>query len=162
MVGRGSMDNRGSVDDWGGVVDSVGHNRGSVGNCVVSHDGGSVHSVVGKRGGVVDGVRDNWGSVCNSVVGHGVVGNRVGDNRSCVDSVGNGVGDSVDGVVGGHDLAVSTVGHGGGTSVGEVGAGGCEGTGVVHGLVGGDSGGGLGQAKQGKAHESLHFCSVGV
>ena len=75
MVGRSSMDNR------GGVVDSVGHNRGSVGNCVVSHDGGSVHSVVGKRGGVhkrggvVDGVRDDWGSVSNSVVGHGVVGN---------------------------------------------------------------------------------------
>merc|ERR1719150_2358974 len=110
MVGRGSMDNRGGVDDWGGVVDSVGHNRGSVGNCVVSHDGGSVHSVVGKRGGVVDGVRDNWGSVSNSVVGHGVVGNRVGDdggsvdsvgNRSCVDSVGKRVGDSVDSVVGG-------------------------------------------------------------
>merc|ERR1719422_2299533 len=150
------------------------HNRGSVGNCVVSHDGGSVHSVVGKRGGVhkrggvVDGVRDDWGSVCNSVVGHGVVGNRVGDDRGSVHSVGNRgsvdsrVGDSVDGVVGGHDLAVSAVGHGGGTGVGEVGAGGCEGTGVVHGLVGGDSGGGLGQAKQGKAHESLHFCSVGV
>ena len=93
------------------------------------------------RGGVVDGVRDDWGSVCNSVVGHGVVGNRVGDDRgsvdsvgnrcsvdgvgngSSVDSVGNRVGDSVDGVVGGHDLAVSTVGHGGGASVGEVGAG---------------------------------------
>ena len=45
------------------VVDGVGHNRGSVGNCVVSHDGGSVHSVVGKRGGVVDGVGNNRGSV---------------------------------------------------------------------------------------------------
>merc|ERR1719225_2620612 len=160
----GGVDNRGSMDNRGGVVDSVGHNRGSVGNCVVSHDGGSVHSVVGKRGGVVDCVRDDWGSVSNSVVGHGVVGNRVGDdrgsvdsvgnrssmdsvgNRSSVDSVGNGVGDSVDGVVGRHDLAVSAVGHG-------------EGTSVVHGLVGGDSGGGLGQAKQGKAHESLLFCS---
>ena len=118
MVGRGGVDNR------GGVVDSVGHNRGSVGNCVVSHDGGSVDSVVGerggvhKRGGVVDGVRDDWGSVSNSMVG-----NRVGDDRGSVDSVGNGVGDSVDGVVGGHDLAVSAVGHGGGTGVGEVGAG---------------------------------------
>ena len=85
-----------------------------------------------KRGSEVDGVRDAWGSVCNSVVGHGVVGNRVGDDRGSVhsvgnggsvDSVGNGVGDSVDGVVGGHDLAMSAVGHGGGTSVGEVGAG---------------------------------------
>merc|ERR1719361_1073765 len=102
------------MDDWGSVMDGVGHDRGSVGNCVVSHNGGSVHSVVGKRGGVVDGVRDDWGSVSNSVVGHGVVGNRVGDDRSSVDSVGNGVGDSVDGVVGGHDLAVSAVGHGGG------------------------------------------------
>ena len=37
--------------------------------------------------------------------------------------MGNRVGDSVDGVVGGHDLAVSAVGHGGGTGVGEVGAG---------------------------------------
>ena len=133
MVGRGGVDNRGSVDNRGGMVDSVGHNRGSVGNCVVSHDGGSVDSVVGerggvhKRGGVVDGVRDDWGSVSNSVVG-----NRVGDDRGSVDSVGNGssvdsmgnrVGDSVDGVVGGHDLAVAAVGHGGGTGVGEVGAG---------------------------------------
>ena len=152
MVGRGGVDNGGSVDNRGGMVDSVGHNRGSVGNCVVSHDGGSVDSVVGerggvhKRGGVVDGVRDDWGSVSNSVVGHGVVGNRVGDDRGSVDSVGNGVGDdrgsvhsvgnggsvdsvgnrvgdSVDGVVGGHDLAVAAVGHGGGTGVGEVGAG---------------------------------------
>ena len=81
VVSRGGVDNRGSMDDWGSVVDGVGHNRGSVGNCVVSHDGGSVHSVVGKRGGVhkrggvVDGMRDDWGSVCNSVVGHGMVGN---------------------------------------------------------------------------------------
>merc|ERR1719225_1179185 len=109
------------------------------------------------RGGV-----DDWGG---GMVGRGGVddwGGRVDSvgNGGSVDSVGNGVGDSVDGVVGGHDLAMSTVGHGGGTSVGEVGAGGCEGTSVVHGLVGGDSGGGLGQAKQGKAHESLHFCSV--
>ena len=59
--GRG-MVGRGGVDDWGGVVDSVGHNRGSVGNCVVSHDGGSVHSVVGKRGGV-----HNRGSVVDGV-----------------------------------------------------------------------------------------------
>ena len=72
-----------------------------------------------KRGSVVDGVRDDWGSVCNSVVS-----NRVGDDRGSVHSVGNrGSVDSVGNGVGGHDLAVSAVGHGGGTGVGEVGAG---------------------------------------
>merc|ERR1719174_1113075 len=83
--------------------------------------------------------------------------------RSSVDKRG-GVGDGVDcvSVVSSDNLAVSTMGHSGSASVGEVGAGGSEGTAVVDRLVGGDSGGRLGQAEQGEAHESLHFCSVGV
>jgi len=172
VVSRGGVDNRGSVvcrgrgvvsrgsvHNRGGMVDGVGHNRGSmdsvVGNCVmghrVSHKRGSMmHSMVSqrssvdKRGGVVDGVRNNWG------VGNSMVGNRVGDGVDCVS------------VVSSDNLAVSTMGHSGSASVGEVGAGGSEGTAVVDRLVGGDSGGRLGQAEQGEAHESLHFCSVGV
>merc|ERR1719430_3125435 len=111
---------------------------------------------VDNRGGVVDGVRNNWG-MGNCVMGDSVMGNRVGN---CV--MGNRVGDGVDCVVGRNNLAMSTVGHSGGTSMGEVGAGGSEGTAVVDGLVGGDCRGRLGQAEQGEAHESLHFCSVGV
>merc|ERR1719278_1493020 len=98
----------------------------------------SQRSSVDKRGGVVDGV------------GNSMVGNRVGDGVDCVS------------VVSSDNLAVSTMGHSGSASVGEVGAGGSEGTAVVDRLVGGDSGGRLGQAEQGEAHESLHFCSVGV
>merc|ERR1712212_1273983 len=113
---------------------------------MVSH-----RSSVDKRGSVVDSVRNNWG------MGDSVMGDRVGN---CV--MGNRVGDGVDCVVGRNNLAMSTVGHSGGTSMGEVGAGGSEGTAVVDGLVGGDCRGRLGQAEQGEAHESLHFCSVGV
>merc|ERR1719266_845499 len=126
-------------------------NRGSVvGRSSVDKRGGVMHSMVSqrssvdKRGGVVDGVRNNWG------VGNSMMGNRVGDGVDCVS------------VVSRDNLAVSTMGHSGGASVGEVGAGGSEGTAVVDGLVGGDSRGRLGQAEQGEAHESLHFCSVGV
>merc|ERR1719397_799254 len=107
MIGRGGMDNRGrgigggSVHNRGGVVDGVGHKRGSmdsmVGNCVMGHR---------------DSVRNNGG------MGNSVVGDRVGNSV-----VGNRVGDSVDCVVGRHNLAMSAVGHSGGTSVGEVGAG---------------------------------------
>merc|ERR550532_824434 len=150
MVSRGSMDNRGrgmigrgSVDNRGGMVDSMGDKRGSmdsmVGNCVMGNN----------RGSVMDSVRNNWGV-------DGVVSHRVGD------SVGDGVSDGVDSVVGRDNLAMSAVGNSGGTSVGKMGAGGCESSAVVDGLVGGDSGGRLGQAEQGEAHESLHFCSVGV
>merc|ERR1712060_1023981 len=146
MIGRGSVDNR------GGMGDSMGDKRGSmdsmVGNCVMGNNRGSVvHSVmshrssVDKRGSMMDSVRNNWGV-------DGVVGDRVSDG--------------VDSVVGRDNLAMSAVGHSGGTSVGKMGAGGCESSAVVDGLVGGDSGGRLGQAEQGEAHESLHFCSVGV
>merc|ERR1712183_487757 len=137
MIGRGGMDNRGrgigrgGVDNRGGMVDGVGHERGSmdsmVGNCVMGHRvsnnrGSVVHSMVShrssvdKRGSVVDGVRNNWGMGSNGV-------------GNCV--MGNGVGDGVDCVVGRNNLAVSTVGHSGGTSMGKVGAGGSEGTAVV-------------------------------
>merc|ERR1712117_102220 len=95
----------------------------------------SQRSSVDKRGSVVDCVRNNWG---------------VGNGMDCVS------------VVCRHNLAVSTMGHSGSASVGKVGAGGSEGTAVVDGLVGGDCRGRLGQAEQGEAHESLHFCSVGV
>jgi len=166
-VSRGSMHNRGrgmigrgSVDNRGGMVDSMGDKRGSmdsmVGNCVMGNNRGSVvHSVmshrssVDKRGSMMDSVRNNWGV-------DGVVSHRVGD------SVGDRVSDGVDSVVGRDNLAMSAVGNSGGTSVGKMGAGGCESSAVVDGLVGGDSGGRLGQAEQGEAHESLHFCSVGV
>merc|ERR1719192_1705869 len=145
VVGRGSVDNR------GGMVDSMGDKRGSmdsmVGNCVMGNNRGSVvHSVmshrssVDKRGSMMDSVRNNWGV-------DGVVSDRVSDG--------------VDSVVGRDNLAMSAVGNSGGTSVGKMGAGGCESSAVVDGLVGGDSGGRLGQAEQGEAHESLHFCSVG-
>jgi len=158
-IGRGGVDNRGSVHNRGGMVDGVGHDRGGMdsmmGNCVMGHRvsnnrGSMMHSMVSqrssvdKRGSVVDCVRNNWG------VGNSMVGNRVGDGMDCVS------------VVCRHNLAVSTMGHSGSASVGKVGAGGSEGTAVVDGLVGGDSGGRLGQAEQGEAHESLHFCSVGV
>merc|ERR1719397_992337 len=128
MIGRGGMDNRGrgigggSVHNRGGVVDGVGHKRGSmdsmVGNCVMGHRGSMMHSMVShrssvdKRGSMVDSVR-NDGGMGNSMVGNSVVGDRVG----------NRVGDGVDCVVGRHNLAMSAVGHSGGTSVGEVGAG---------------------------------------
>jgi len=133
MIGRGGMDNRGrgigggSVHNRGGVVDGVGHKRGSmdsmVGNCVMGHRGSMMHSMVShrssvdKRGSMVDSVR-NDGGMGNSMVGNSVVGDRVGNSV-----VGNRVGDSVDCVVGRHNLAMSAVGHSGGTSVGEVGAG---------------------------------------
>merc|ERR1719476_1193324 len=126
MDNRGSVVGRSSMHNRGGMVDSVGHNRGS-------------RNSVDKRGGVVDGVRNNWG------VGNSMMGNRVGDGVDCVS------------VVSRDNLAVSTMGHSGGASVGEVGAGGSEGTAVVDGLVGSDSRGRLGQAEQGEAHESLHF-----
>merc|ERR1711874_620770 len=128
MDNRGRGIGRGGVDNRGGMVDGVGHERGSmdsmVGNCVMGHRvsnnrGSVVHSMVShrssvdKRGSVVDGVRNYWG---------------MGD---CV--------------VGRNNLAMSTVGHSGGTSMGKVGAGGSEGTAVVDGLVGGDCGGRLGQ-----------------
>jgi len=137
MIGRGGMDNRsrgigrGGVDNRGGMVDGVGHKRGSmdsmVGNCVMGHRvsnnrGSVVHSMVShrssvdKRGSVVDGVRNYWG-MGNCVMGDSVMGNRVGN---CV--MGNGVGDGVDCVVGRNNLAMSTVGHSGGTSMCKVGA----------------------------------------
>merc|ERR1712088_1012965 len=107
MIGRGSVDNR------GGMVDSMGDKRGSmdsmVGNCVMGNNRGSVvHSVmshrssVDKRGSMMDSVRNNWGV-------DGVVSHRVGDS-----------------VVGRDNLAMSAVGNSGGTSVGKMGAGGCE------------------------------------
>ena len=123
VIGRGSVDNRsrgigrGSVDNRGGMVDGVGHNRGSMdsmmGNCVMGHRvsnnrGSMVHSMVShrssvdKRGSVVDSVRNNW-SVSNSVMG-----NRVGDGVDCM--------------VGRDNLAMSAVGHSGSASVGKVGA----------------------------------------
>jgi len=168
-IGRGGVDNRGSVvgrgsvHNRGGMVDGVGHDRGGMdsmmGNCVMGHRvsnnrGSMMHSMVSqrssvdKRGSVVDCVRNNWG-VGNSMVSNSMVGNRVGDSMDCVSMVCR------------HNLAVSTMGHSGSASVGKVGAGGSEGTAVVDGLVGGDCRGRLGQAEQGEAHESLHFCSVG-
>merc|ERR1719397_1986721 len=139
VVGRGSVDNRGnlhnrgrgvvsrgSVHNRGGVVDGVGHKRGSMdsmmGNCVMGHRGSMMHSMVShrssvdKRGSMVDSVR-NDGGMGNSMVGNSVVGDRVGNSV-----VGNRVGNSVDCVVGRDNLAMSAVGHSGGTSVGEVGA----------------------------------------
>merc|ERR1719192_2752549 len=138
---RGGV-SRGSVDNRGGMVDSMGDKRGSmdsmVGNCVMGNN----------RGSMMDSVRNHRGV-------DGVVSHRVGD------SVGDRVSDGVDSVVGRDNLAMSAVGNSGGTSVGKMGASGCESSAVVDGLVGGDSGGRLGQAEQGEAHESLHFCSVG-
>ena len=132
VVSRGSVHNRcrgiggGSVHNGGGVVDGVGHKRGSmdsmVGNCVMGHRGSMMHSMVShrssvdKRGSMVDSVR-NDGGMGNSMVGNSVVGNRVGNSV-----VGNRVGDGVDCVVGRHNLAMSAVGHSSGTSVGKVGA----------------------------------------
>merc|ERR550532_1588099 len=98
----------------------------------------------------------------DSVVGNCVMGHRVSHKRGSMVHSMVSQRSSVDcvSVVSSDNLAVSTMGHSCSASVGEVGAGGSEGTAVVDGLVGGDSGGRLGQAEQGEAHESLHFCSV--
>jgi len=86
---RGSVHDRGVVDNGGGMdkrggVDSVVGDRGSV------HKRGSMgNSVVGNRVGDSMGGMDKRGSVGHSVVGNSVVGNGVGNYWS---SVGNWVG----------------------------------------------------------------------
>merc|ERR1711935_203762 len=134
MIGRGDVDNWGSVVGRGGMVDGGGQ------------DGGSMVDGVGQDGGsMVDGVGHKRGSM-DSMMGNCVMGHRVSNNRgsmmhsmvsqrssvekrgSMVDGVrdnwsmgnrvmgnsvmGNRVGDGVDCMVGRDNLAMSTVGHG--------------------------------------------------